>query len=698
MGTAAPAMMRAEDLEAAIAELPAKKKLLREAFDCLAACLPYPLPFTWEDLDAHVSSVHSSVSGRFRQLQVLEAARPAHTGENQGRAKEEEVVEEEVEEVEEEEVEEVVEETEEEEEEEVEEEVEEVEEEEEEEEEEEDEEEGEEEEEEEVEEEGEEEEADKEVQDANGNIGNQAKDDNKGCVDEEQDADEEEAVAIKSAGQYNEADGETQEVDQDADEEEAVATKVSAGQDNDAEGETQEVDRDEQEDEEEEQDTEDEMAAKMTQKQLEWLPPCGRKDLVAACKRMDAEMLVQSMICVSVILKKKLLFAMCHAPDPAALVLQVIKLFLSSKNFKCDKAWENCVRLIRWLYVESVKPSAVTTDEAKPVAMHWKEIIGGQDSCGELDLAAAWGLLHFLVSYNIVSEFDIHYTIRIFAVAHRKVNKNTVKFCKDLGFTDRISDLIDYMIGIGQHIEAYHMVQAFHLEDTYPLPSILKGLIEKVKQTAVQIFNKNKTCKYSNRGKTKEVKDLWIARHLAEKELVDSSQRSAIMAEIKHLLGICKKKHKQSNKKRRKGEQEHLQGQHNLQLQELNQNKLIQGKQHQQENKAQVTQQQQATLKLPTPAIPLVPNVAHIQNFGCPPYASMPGIHSYPQQVTQQQQQQATLKLPTPAVSLVPNVAQIRNFGCPPYASMPGTGTHSYPAQPDYVSEGLHMVLDHVAL
>jgi len=172
------------------------------------------------------------------------------------------------------------------------------------------------------------------------------------------------------------------------------------------------------------------------------------------------------------------------------------------------------------------------------------------------------------------------------------------------------------------------MVQAFNLEDTYPLFSLLKGLLEKVKHTSL------------NLATPKEVKNnLWVARHLAEKELADSSQRRAVMEEIGYLLGKYGKERKQINKKRKKEEQERHEGQHSEQLQELNQNKLIQGKQHplfQQENIAQVTQQQQdakrprqAALKLPTPTIPLVPNVAQIRNFGCPPYVAMPGIDRY---------------------------------------------------------------------
>ncbi|CAN6282330.1 unnamed protein product [Urochloa humidicola] len=412
----------------------------------------------------------------------------------------------------------------------------------------------------------------------------------------------------------------------------AVDTKVSAGQDNEAEEEMQKVDEDAQEDEEEEQDTEEEMVAIMSKKQLRRLPPCGRKDLIAACKRMDAGVLSQFVIRVHVVLKIEFLDAMFHAPDPAALVLQVVKLFLSSKNFKCDRVWLKCIRLIRWLSIASAKPSADTTGKAKLVAKDWKEMIDRKDSCGELDLQAAWGLLQFLISYNIVSEFSIHEIIRIFAmVPHRHTKKNTVKLCEDLGLTDRITDLIDYLIGNGQHIEAFRMVQAFNLEGTYPLHSLLEGWVKKFSQTSLDLA----TPKYPKYN-------LWLALHLAEKELVDSSERSSILADIKYMLGQHAKKRREINKKRKKEEQERHEGTHSLQLQEMNQNRLVQGKQlqlHQQENKAQVTQQQQdikrprqAAVKLPTPAIPLVPNAAQIQNFRCPSNAATPGIQGYPAQ------------------------------------------------------------------
>jgi hypothetical protein len=394
MGTVAPAMMPTEDLEAAIAELPAKKGALREAFDSLAANSPYPLPFTWEDLDAHVSSVESSISRRFSQLRALEAARPARTSENKEGANEVGEEEEDVEEEEEEVVEEEEEEGEEEEEEE------------------------------EVEEE--EEEVDMQMQEADGTIGNQAKKYKEGGEDNKRDAGEENNM-------------------RDADEE-AVTTKVSAGQGKEAEGE-EELDGYAWWDGEEQDTEEEEMVEKMTKKQRRGrrgLPAGGIKEFAEACGRMDAGTLVEIVTCFRV--NKKLLFALHHAPDPAALVLQVVKLLLSSKDFRCSRVWGKCVWLFRWLSMNSAKHSADTTEQAKLVAKDWKEMISRPECCGELE-SLARGLLQFLISYNIVSEFNIHEIISIFAMVPRKGqqkkknNTDNVKLCEDLGLADRATGM-----------------------------------------------------------------------------------------------------------------------------------------------------------------------------------------------------------------------------------------------------------------
>jgi hypothetical protein len=65
-----PALLKVPELEAVAAVLPDKKRRLRETFERLVTSSLGPLPFSWEDLDAHISSIQYPITLRFRQLQV----------------------------------------------------------------------------------------------------------------------------------------------------------------------------------------------------------------------------------------------------------------------------------------------------------------------------------------------------------------------------------------------------------------------------------------------------------------------------------------------------------------------------------------------------------------------------------------------------------------------------------------------------
>jgi hypothetical protein len=93
-------------------------------------------------------------------------------------------------------------------------------------------------------------------------------------------------------------------------------------------------------------------------------------------------------------------------PHALALALQVVKLFLSSKGSKPTKVWHKCVSLIRCVPAAASKPSPDTIEQVKQVARDWKEMIYKLECPRDLELLGAWGLLYFLISYNIVSMFD----------------------------------------------------------------------------------------------------------------------------------------------------------------------------------------------------------------------------------------------------------------------------------------------------
>ncbi|CAN6317693.1 unnamed protein product [Urochloa humidicola] len=749
------AEMTAVELEATLAALPGKRDALREAFDRLAACSPSPLLFAWVDIDAHLSSLHSSISLRVRQVRALEAAlaaaAPAETradGMGENLEEEEEEEEEEVVEVEEqveEEVMEVVEMIDEEVlevEEEVEEEEEEV---------------------FEVEEfvEQEEEKDDGEMQErdndeADDKIGEDGKDeeamdevlqeeevaevvddrisnnmkDDKEAMGKEQAASEEMQVANEEMQSTEDAEKASQEKeDANMEEEQSTEDATKASQEKDdanmEEKITEDAKKSPQDKEdasmEEEQDTDmeeavtkkastaqgkeeeacgeekreqkshEEEVAKNVVKEDAAVPnepsqdqgsqtlPGGFSDRGAACADMDAQRLVK-LLFTTTGLNLKLQAALHRAPDAAALALHIVELFLHDKMLKTNKAWVNCVGLIRMVPVVVTELSAETIELAKPVAKDWKEMIDSPECCMVLGSLASWGLLYFLISYNIVSEFETKEIFCLFATMPRKQQKmNYAMLFKDLQLTDRIPELMDYFIENGQQMDVLYWARVFNLVDKYPPVSLLKGYVEKAKQTAIEISQKNMTDQ-SLSVVIKELDNLRRAQVHAERQIADPSLSTSIRAEISDLLeefGKRKKRLAESNttstsnsqqqnepSKKHKKEKDHK-GQENQQQgkqskpgekldkklgkaqqkqqqqkqedkpqEKQQQSKQQDAKQKQQQSKQQhVKRPRQHTPKLSAWASPMVQNVPLRDHFGHPPYTAIHGVyHGYPAQ------------------------------------------------------------------
>ncbi|KQK14305.1 uncharacterized protein LOC100822902 [Brachypodium distachyon] len=576
-----PKAMTTAEVEAVIAALPAKKDALREAFHRLVACSPFPLPFTWDDLDAHISSLQSAIALRSLQLRVLDAARPVSApatiggdekGKNQGEdetseeeeeelveeevqetgedeedddekddEEKEEVVEEEYEEVEvveeyEEEVEEyeeveveeeyeeveVVEEYEEEVE--VEEEYEEV----------------------EVEEEYEEEEVEEEeeVMDAN-NAADKEKN-----ADTEMQEEEEVMDANKAADKEKNADTEMQEeeevkmeeqeelkVIEEVDDKEQKNGNVGKGKEEQESGEEMGKAVEEQQEAKkvsrEQYIKEQTGEPKIVSSKEADLPLQGvDKDLMAACATMDSTSLVEFVCKIG--RRQEYHLAMRHAQDAAALALRVVRGFLLKKQTKNNNVWENCVQLIRCVPEQSPEFSMSTIEQAKQLAKDWKNMIDKPENCGDLGILASWALLYFLISYNIVSEFGVDEIIRLFGTVPRKYQRRKCfELCKDLGLVSRISDLIGYLIANGQQLSVIQLVHALDLVDEYPPLPLLEGYVEKAKGTALELLSKNAS--HKNPAVSKEIQSLRVA-HTMLKQHTDSSQSVAILAEIDSLL------------------------------------------------------------------------------------------------------------------------------------------------------------------
>ncbi|KAI4997443.1 hypothetical protein ZWY2020_052785 [Hordeum vulgare] len=591
--------MATAEVEAAIAALPAKKEALREAFDRLAACSPFPLPFTWDDLDAHISPLQSSISLRHRQLLVLEGARstlavpaPVPTGKRKNQGDEDTSEEEEVEEEEDEEVMEEVEE---------------------------------------------------EEDDDDDDDGDEEEEEEEVVEEEEEEVveiEEDEVDANNAAGKEQKAGEQTQEAEEEKVNEHKVL-EASDVAERDCKAERGEQEQQESDDEVGDAKEEQQEAKKVSVKKL-----CN-KDLAAACSRMNAAGLV-NIVFNNNIYRQEYPVAMCNAKDAAALVLNVVRIFLTNKQPKTNRVWENCVALIRCVPVVAPKLSVRMINQAKPFAKNWKKKIGEWGDCGDHCMLASWAFLNFIISYNIVSEFDVDEIIRLYGTVPRKYQrKNCVNLCQGLGLVSRISDLIDYLIENGQQLSAIQMTQVLQLVDKYPPLALLEGYVEKAKGTALELLSKNGLDKSQNPTISKEIENLRLAESMVKQQLTDSSKSVTILEEINNLLAeyaksrittnasttstlnsrqeqkIQQQKQNQKHKKHKKEQQQHEE-----------QDGQVQGKQRKLEGKQlYLNQPRPCVTKLPTPTGPLarslspvIPNVAQIGPIGHRPFDLMPAI------------------------------------------------------------------------
>ncbi|XP_025791601.1 uncharacterized protein LOC112872757 [Panicum hallii] len=235
------------------------------------------------------------------------------------------------------------------------------------------------------------------------------------------------------------------EDEQDTGMEEAVTKKAPAmqGKEEEACGVKQEKEEEQKAREEEEGSknvTTEETAVveEVSQDQGNRALPGGFSDRTAACANMDAQRIVK-LLFTNTGLNLEFHAALHRAPDAATLALHVVELFLHDKMLKTNKAWVNCVGLIRMVPVVVTELSADMIEQAKPVAKDWKEMIDNSECCTVLGSLASWAFLYFIISYNIVSEFETKEIFHLFATMPSKQQKmNYAMLFKDLRLTDRI--------------------------------------------------------------------------------------------------------------------------------------------------------------------------------------------------------------------------------------------------------------------
>lgn len=401
------------ELEAAIEALAAKKLRLREAFDCLVACSPIPIPFRWDDIDAHVSSIQSSVAGRFRQFQALQTAATAgitaapatsNASSRVERSVEHLVV--------------VV--------------------------------------------EGQESHVARHEDGGNG----EGEGEGEGGLGKEVamdvESEEENGMVVEVASEAPR--GEDGEVEED----EKMGGPINAsppseeihGKGADMSrrwGNPMEMSADV--DDAKTKTTATAAAAELTAMAISPIPGFTgrggaeaslRRSLAAACASMDSSSLAR-ILCSSgssssshaTLAARHFRPALLAAAEPAALVVRAVRDLLAGTAPIRDSAWESCVELLSCVPKLAVAPSPGTMEQANRLAEDWKEMIRRTESCSmNLGRLAVWGLLNFLVSYNIVLEFDAEEIIHFFGTLPDDKKQCCISLCKYLGLIDKMAGTV----------------------------------------------------------------------------------------------------------------------------------------------------------------------------------------------------------------------------------------------------------------
>nr|CAB3494061.1 unnamed protein product [Digitaria exilis] len=139
----------------------------------------------------------------------------------------------------------------------------------------------------------------------------------------------------------------------------------------------------------------------------------------------------------SLLARREFLPALLGAADPHAFLVRAVGEFLASSARKTNRFWENCVALIECA-PRLAAPSPDALEQAEGVAKDWKELW----SCGGMSRLAGWALLTFLASYNIVLEFDADEIGRLFGNSAPQMKDNCVELCERLGLVDKIMGMV----------------------------------------------------------------------------------------------------------------------------------------------------------------------------------------------------------------------------------------------------------------
>ncbi|KAI3452726.1 hypothetical protein Pfo_009390 [Paulownia fortunei] len=196
--------------------------------------------------------------------------------------------------------------------------------------------------------------------------------------------------------------------------------------------------------------------------------------------------------------RSKLPKALADYVDPPRLVLEAIfevfSLASNSTSNSYDLGWA-CVLLLESLIPIMVDPvlgkerMLVTPSikgKAEEIAEMWKKSLEERGGIENIKTPDVHTFLQHLVTFGIVKEEDVDlYRKLVVASAWRK---QMPKLAVSLGLGDKMPDMIEELIGRGQHVDVVHFTYEVGHADKFPLVLLLKAFLKDAKKAATLIL------------------------------------------------------------------------------------------------------------------------------------------------------------------------------------------------------------------
>ncbi|KAJ4980661.1 hypothetical protein NE237_031498 [Protea cynaroides] len=260
---------------------------------------------------------------------------------------------------------------------------------------------------------------------------------------------------------------------------------------------------------------------KIEPQETETTPP---PELLSLCLKMDGKGLRSYIIehrRVLSLIRDDVTTALKSASDPAKIVLDAMQgLYPPNSRGSRDSelvALKTCIFLLERQAAISPKIQPEVKVKAKKLADEWK----GKVSTGADDPLEIITFLQFIDAYDLVSAFRLDELLDLVVYIARR--RQAIDLCRELGFTDKIPDLIQKLINKGKHLEAVKFVFAFGLVDKFPPVPLLKTYVKESKKLAQGIRRKgNDSIPSQNEASAREITALRAVIRVVEEHDLES--------------------------------------------------------------------------------------------------------------------------------------------------------------------------------